>query len=365
MELDQLRDRLSAIDRGILDSLAERQLLVSKISEYKRRHGQPTRDFEREKEVHQVAAEHARQLSLRPGLAGELMRLLIRSSLTTQEADRVAAHGAGSGKRALVVGGAGRMGRWFVDFLAAQDFAVEVVDPAGPVGDFPHFEKLPETTLEHDLIIVAAPLRQTRQVLLALARRPPRGLVLDIGSLKTPLKPGLEALAHAGGRVASIHPMFGPDTALLSGRHVIFVDVGNREATSEARRLFDPTMVEQVEMGLDEHDRLIAYVLGLSHALNIVFFTVLDRSGEQAREFARISSTTFDAQISIAGQLATENPRLYFEIQSLNEQGGEVLRDLSGVAEELRTIVQNDDEGAFVGLMERGHAYVETLGRRA
>ena len=28
-------------------------------------------------------------------------------------------------------------------------------------------------------------------------------------------------------------------------------------------------------MGLDEHDRLIAYVLGLSHALNIAFFTAL------------------------------------------------------------------------------------------
>ena len=28
-------------------------------------------------------------------------------------------------------------------------------------------------------------------------------------------------------------------------------------------------------MGLDEHDRLIAYVLGLSHALNIAFFSAL------------------------------------------------------------------------------------------
>jgi prephenate dehydrogenase len=36
--------------------------------------------------------------------------------------------------------------------------------------------------------------------------------------------------------VTSLHPMFGPDTELLSGRHVIFIDLGNAEALSEAQR---------------------------------------------------------------------------------------------------------------------------------
>ena len=57
--------------------------------------------------------------------------MLIRSSLTTQEQASVVARGAGSGRRALVIGGGGKMGRWFADFLASQGFAVEVADPAG------------------------------------------------------------------------------------------------------------------------------------------------------------------------------------------------------------------------------------------
>ncbi len=44
-------------------------------------------------------------------------------------------------------------------------------------------------------------------------------------------------------------------------------------------------MAERVVMTLDEHDRLIAYVLGLSHALNIAFFTALAESGEEAPRF--------------------------------------------------------------------------------
>ncbi len=87
--------------------------------------------------------------------------------------------------------------------------------------------------------------------------------------------------------IRSGNPMFGPDTQLLSGRHVIFVDLGSAEALERARELFAPTMAEQVVMSLDDHDRLIAYVLGLSHALNIAFFTapaVERRSGASAGE---------------------------------------------------------------------------------
>lgn len=361
MTLDQLRDRLSRVDREILESVARRHALVAEISAEKRRRGQPTRDFAREKEVLQAASATADALHLPPAVVQDLMRLLIRSSLTEQERDRVAAHAVGTGKSALVIGGAGRMGRWFVDYLDAQGFRVEVLDPAGPVAGFPHVPDLSSTDLDQDLIVIAAPLRETERTLVALAKRPPAGLVLDIGSLKRPLRSALEALSRAGGKVASIHPMFGPDTALLSGRHVIFVDVGDRIAMAEARKLFEPTMAELAEMSFDRHDRLIAYVLGLSHALNISFFTVLDRSGEAAAELAAISSTTFDAQISIARRLAEENPRLYFEIQSLNESGGDVLDHLAAITDELREIVRGGDEAGFVALMERGRQYVQTV----
>ncbi|MCK7577425.1 MAG: prephenate dehydrogenase/arogenate dehydrogenase family protein [Chromatiales bacterium] len=82
-----------------------------------------------------------------------------------------------------------------------------------------------------------------------LAARRPRGVVFDIGSLKTPLRAGLAALRDAGVRVTSVHPMFGPDTELLSGRHVIFIDLGDAAALEEARGLFASTMAELVVMG--------------------------------------------------------------------------------------------------------------------
>jgi len=157
----------------------------------------------------------------------------------------------------------------------------------------------------------------TAAILEQLARHRPPGLVFDIGSLKTPLRKGLESLRQAGVRVSSVHPMFGPDTDLLSGRHVIHVDVGRPDAVADAQALFASTMAEQVVTTLDDHDRLIAYVLGLSHAINIAFFTALADSGEAAPRLARLSSTTFDAQLGVASLVAgavllgTGNSMLY------------------------------------------------------
>jgi chorismate mutase/prephenate dehydrogenase len=356
--LDELRGRLSGLDRQLLELIAERQRLSREVASVKRATGFPTRDYEREREVILAGRGVAADLGVSPDLAEKILRLLIRSSLTTQEQASVVARGGGSGQRALVIGGAGRMGRWFVEFLASQGFDVDVADPAGaPEGTTAVDWRKSE--LRHDFIVVATPLGATDAILRDLALRRPPGVIFDIGSLKSPLRPGLLALRSHRCRVTSLHPMFGPDTELLSGRHVIFVDLGSGDALGRARELFSATMAEQVVMTLEDHDRLIAYVLGLSHALNIAFFTALAESGEAAPRLARLSSTTFDAQLDVASLVARDNPQLYFEIQSLNDYGAESLEALAQAIERIRSAVLSRDPAAFAALMERGRAYLE------
>ncbi len=359
MELQALRERLSALDAELLGLIAERQRLSEEVARAKRASGLPTRDFQREREVLLKARTAAEKLGLAPALADQLLRLLIRSSLATQEQAQVAAQGQGAGRRALVIGGAGKMGRWFVEFLQSQGYAVEIADPAATGDARAHRADWQSDDLSHDVIVVATPLGITASILEQLARHRPPGLVFDIGSLKTPLRAGLEALHRAGVRVCSLHPMFGPDTDLLSGRHVIHVDVGRADAVADAQKLFASTMAEQVVTTLDDHDRLIAYVLGLSHAINIAFFTALAESGEAAPRLARLSSTTFDAQLSVASLVAGESPALYFEIQALNAYGGESLAALADAVGRLQAMVAGQDAAGFARLMRKGQAYLQ------
>ena len=371
MTLDQLRAELDQLDGELLALIARRQALGREVAAAKRATGKATRDYGREREVILGVRARAEALGLPAELAEDVMRLLIRSSLTTQEQARVAAQAAGGGRRALIIGGAGKMGAWFTQFLGSQGFAVQVADPAGAPAGVPvvaDWRVLTDLN-SYDFIVVATPLGLSGGILSELALRRPQGVVFDLGSLKSPLRGGLNALKAAGVKVTSLHPMVGPSTELLSDRHVIFVDMGSPEALAAARELFSATMAEQVVMGLDEHDRLIAYVLGLSHALNIAFFTALAESGEAAPRLARLSSTTFDAQLDVASAVAEESPELYFEIQALNDYGAESLEALAKAVDQVRSAVLTRDFPAFQRLMQQGLAYLhdrrEVVQRRA
>ena len=358
MTLEELRRQLDALDQQLLSIIAERQALGTEIARAKRDAGLPTRDFRREREVLVRARDNAQQLGVPPALGEAIMQLLIRSSLTAQEREQVVAQGQGTGRTALVIGGAGKMGLWFSRFLTAQGYTVTVADPKQAIDGFDYLPDWRSDALQQDLIVVATPIKTSNDVLLELAKRRPRGVVFDLGSLKTPLRAGLTALRSAGVAVTSVHPMFGPDTDLLSGRHVIFIDLGDAQSLQLAQSLFVSTMAEQVVMSLDEHDRLIAYVLGLSHALNISFFTALANSGEHAQRLASLSSTTYDAQIDIATKVSKESPELYFEIQQLNEYGQSSLKALRTAVDQVLECISKNDLQGFKSLMVQGRDYL-------
>ncbi|MDP6675764.1 MAG: prephenate dehydrogenase/arogenate dehydrogenase family protein [Gammaproteobacteria bacterium] len=358
MDLKELRDNLSALDRQILDLVAQRQAAVMSIGEVKRQSGQTTRNFAREKQVIDMARAQADELGIPPNLAEALMELLIRSSLTKQEHARVRADGHGHGHQALVIGGGGRMGLWFVDFLDSQGFEVTVADPINRVDGFRQVDDWSSTDDSFDITVIAAPIGVSAEIIDKLAVTGRKGLIFDIGSLKSPLEAGLQKLAEQGLNVTSLHPMFGPDTELLSGSHVLFLDVGVPEATRQAQQLFASTMARQIEMDIGDHDRLIAFVLGLSHALNIAFFTSLAESGENLPRLSDLSSTTFDAQLKVAKKVGAESPELYFEIQRLNPHGLAPLHELASAVQKIIDLVESGDEAAFVALMHRGRDYI-------
>ena len=361
MSLDELRTNLSAIDRQLVALIAERQRVVADIGKSKLTTGTGTRDYAREKDVLDMGRKQAAEMGVDPDLVESLLEMLIRTSLESQERDRVVAEGKGDGSTALVIGGGGKMGRWFTEFFRSQGYATTVADPSVENGPGT-FNSWTDAGVDFDVIVVAAPLAVSGRILAQLAVLKPQGLVFDIGSLKSPLLDGLKELRAAGCRVTSLHPMYGPDTRLLSGRHLIFCDVGDPAATAAAKELFAATMVDQLDMGLEDHDRLIAYVLGLSHALNIAFFTALAESGEAAPKLAQLSSTTFDSQLLVSAAVAQDNPHLYFEIQNLNKFGLGPLDALCEAAGRIRETVAGGDEEAFVELMQKGRDYLALRG---
>ena len=346
-ELLELRTRLDEIDSGIIDLVAERQAVVTTIGEHKLRAGLPLRHYEREREVIDRGMARAESLGLEGAVARDILQTLIHHSLSNQETHKLVQSEHGHGQRALVIGGLGRMGVWMSRYLDMVGYNVDVSDRVDGETAFNRVDDWEATVDDYDLIVVAVPLRPSNNILLRLAELKPQCLVFDIGSLKSPMREGLDALRANGCRVCSVHPMFGPDEVGLSGRHILFVNVGDEEAIAEARALFAHTAADCVELSLQEHDEVMAWVLGLSHLVNIAFAGALAQSGEAVPLLKQISSSTFNAQLNVATQVVSENPHLYYEIQQGNENTAEVSEHFRKVLNELVTAVVENDEAVF------------------
>jgi chorismate mutase / prephenate dehydrogenase len=344
-DLENLRERIRGLDLELVEKAAERVLLARRIGESKRRQKRSTVDYAQERAVLERARTAALERGLDPEVAEDLFARLIRASVSAQDEDSLRVAATGVGKRAVLVGGAGRMGRWMGRFLSAQGYWTGALDPAAGPDEHRWAE---EHLLTAELVICATPPSATARLYREWATDPPRGVLVDIASIKGPLLEPIRTLRGAGGRVASIHPMFGPSILLLRDADVVICDTGDPGATQAVEALFLPTTARLVRVPLEEHDRIMADLLSLAHATAIAFALALPETEHPVR------STTFLALESLAAAVVRESPDVYYEIQADNPFSGLALERLEGAIRRLIAAVTTRDPAAFGSLLAEG-----------
>ena len=358
--LEQLRRRIRNLDAALLGLVAERLELAREVGEVKRAAGVPLRDYEVERRVLERGGEAAAAVGVAPELARALLGPLIEESCRLQEIDHYAAW-SGEAESVLVVGGAGRMGRWLARFCATQGHRVVVCDPAAPAGG-ESVASLEAGLAGATLAFLATPLESTAAALDAVAATGYRGVVCDVASLKGHLRPALERARRAGAAVTSLHPMFGPAVRTLADRVIVVCDCGDPVATERVTALFRGTAATLVALSIERHDRLVAWVLGLSHLANLAFARALAASGLSHAELAAVGSTTFQSQMGTTASVVAESPDLYFAIQRLNPETSAVAGGLARALAEFAGWVEGDDPAAFAAAMRAAHAWVSDGG---
>jgi prephenate dehydrogenase/chorismate mutase len=356
--LEQHRRDIEALDRRILHLICERLELARQIGELKQETGIPLRNFKVEAEVYQRFSEASRLLGLDAGLGRDLATFLIRKAVEEQAVQRDTVY-QGNALRALVIGGKGGMGRWIARLLRGQGHRVTIHDPDPAQTDFREVADLSAAAPQADLIIIAVPMSVCSEVLEELARQHVTGVVAEMCSLKGHLQPQMERLREDGLRLVSFHPLFGPDVRMLSGRTIIFCDEAHNKDLEVVRGLFVETSARLVEMSIDEHDRRMGLVLGLTHLANLVFARALSHSSVGAAELSEVAGVTFTKQLGTTREVTGENPGLYFEIQALNHLTPETGKWLRQALDEWLAAIESDDEGTFTTLMRECHGFLD------
>jgi chorismate mutase/prephenate dehydrogenase len=196
-------------------------------------------------------------------------------------------------------------------------------------------------------VLVATPPSVAASLYNQWASHPPRGVVADIASIKSPLVGPLRALQKAGTSVASFHPLFGPSLASLRGADIVLCTAGDAKAEQAIRALFAPTCARLVDVSLEEHDHLMAEVLSLAHATAIAYAAAC--SGPTA-----VHSTTQRKLAGLAASVVRESPQVYFEIQAGNPHSAAALQRLESALAALHEAVRGGDARGFAALLEKG-----------
>ena len=356
--LSELRNEVRSLDREILRLIGKRLDTSKRIGEAKGRLNLPIRDFKVEVEVLARARKAAEEFCYDPQVAEKVVEILISSAVQTQVEHQAPRTQTGE-KQVLLVGGLGRMGRWLDKFIASQGHSVHICDPnVTDEPGRPGFHSLEQAAAQSwDAVILATPLGSTIDAFRAALLLPGKPLIFDIASLKGELAVEMPAAVRAGHRVASIHPMFAPGASLLAGRTVLICDAGCPEATVAAEEFFKGTAASLFRLDLTEHDRFMSVLLGLSHAVNLLFGRSLDLMGISFSELGKIASTTFSKQAQTAAEVSQENPVLYHEIQHLNPHTKSVYEVLERALQELRLGSLDVDQSGFLALMNSNRSY--------
>jgi len=257
-------------------------------------------------------------------------------------------------ERVAILGGTGKMGRWFALFFKNRGYDV-VIGGRSPERNRAVAQEIGvEAAVSNidavrgaDIVVVSTTLETTANTILQIRDYVKKSaIVFDIASIKGRIPEALKELSSRGARVISIHPMFGPGAQSFSGRKVVVVPVIDDEAlTKWAVDFFrgEGAEVCVVKDG-EEHDRLVAITLSLPHFLNIVLGRVLARRDIQ--KVKRFAGTTFSLQLTLAEAVLSEDPDLYYDIESLNPSFRKLVEELISTAQE--TAATLDDRDTFI-----------------
>lgn len=348
MELNDIRNEIGDIDRQLLELMKRRLELAKLVGEEKVRTGSAVRNIAQENNVVDRYRGFALENGMNPVYAENICRILMQESIEVQAS---LPRPAANARHIAIIGGYGKMGRWMSDMLTQSGHRVDIIDPSAGNG------LTVDDAKWADVIIVSIPISRTDGMFRKLDEIcKPEALIFDIASLKSPFLETLRELGRTR-KICSVHPMFGPSAKSMYNRNMVLCDCGSKEAVDETLELLGNHGANIRIMPVEEHDMYMSYVLGLSHAVNIAFFTALDRSGVSFSDMESVASTTFEKMMDTNQSVALEDPYLYYEIQHMNSTRENMLKEFDRAVHDVVEAALSDDPKAFKILMDRGREY--------
>jgi len=247
-----------------------------------------------------------------------------------------------------LIGGSGLMGSMFRPLFEADGHEVLV---AGRRTELT-YEAL---AARADVVIVVVPIEETVPLIRRIAPHlRPGALLSDFTSIKEgPVAAMLETSAH----VIGCHPIFGP-MADVAGQNVVLCPERPGPYLTWYRGFFERHGMRVAEMSPLEHDRVMAYVQGLTHFINIAFARTLASEQVDLGKVMQVCSPVYRMFFAVLSRILVGDPHLYGQMQVTNPQNRPVVSAFLRNGEELLARIAADDREGFYRLFSQAADYL-------
>jgi chorismate mutase/prephenate dehydrogenase len=336
-DLDQLRQKIDEIDSQLVQLLSKRAKITAQVGKYKSQVGLPIYVPEREAELIAKRRAEAEQQKVSPVLVEDLLRRIMRESYHTQNVDYLCTNP--QIKKIVVVGGAGALGKIFVDMFKRSGYSVQLLE----LNDWPNADTI---LVDAGLVLVAVPIKLTESIISRLTNLPSNCVLVDITSTKQ--KPLAAMMAAHKGPVLGLHPMFGPDIASLVKQVVVVCHGRNAEEYEwllKQIRIWGGILQQTTAK---EHDDAMVFIQVMRHFCSFVFGAHLAGENPPLERLIALSSPIYRLELAMVGRLFAQDPSLYADIIFNNVDSVDLLKRFIGRFEKAITLVEEGNKGEFI-----------------
>ena len=253
-----------------------------------------------------------------------------------------------------IIGGNGRMGRWFKKFFEDSGYQVLICDIDTKIGP-------KEIAAESDVIVLSLPMAAVPEAAEKLAPHlKPGQLVVENCSIKSAAIPHLLKILPEAVEVLGIHTMFASDVNSLGGENVVITSTersGKRAAAFED--LFYKFGAKISHAGADEHDRVVAFVQGLVQFATIGIAEALRNSVAKESDLDVFSTPNFRNVFKTVLKVLGQDDQLIVDLQTKNKLGIHSRNRFLEAMIRLSSALNHGDEEAIIKSVKESREFLK------
>ncbi len=260
--------------------------------------------------------------------------------------------------KVAIIGGSGKMGRWFASFLLKDGKEVmitgrnekKLLEANRQLGV--EVASNEEAVKWAEAVLLSVPIDNFAKVVEQISPYThPGQVIIDITSIK--VSPVETMHKHIKtGVVLGAHPMFGPGARDIANQNFVLTPT-NEEETTLAQKIgkyLEARGARSTIMTPNEHDEMMTVILGLSHFIALVSADTL-LSINKLKQMEAISGSTYKVLLTLVENVISEDPEFYASLQMSLPNMTEIEKLFQRSSKTWADLVENKDKQEFIQRM--------------